>query len=126
MKKNLGAEEYRSRSARFLSDSWLKAVARGRSYPRSRKPPEYWNSVLMPHITRVLLISFADNDDFLERFSEKDQQIIEFALGNTGADRELLCQSAGYDGDQLQDGGAEAEDAGRAFPRCCLASRITE
>ena len=43
-----------------------------------------------------------------------------------GADRELLRQPAGYDGDQLQDGGTEAEDAGRAFRGAAWHRRITE
>ena len=82
-KRTSALEEYRSRSARFLSDSWLKAVARGEIIPQEQEnPPEYCEFSFDAAYYRVLLISFADNDDFLERFSEKDQQIIEFALGN--------------------------------------------
>ncbi|MFR6332898.1 MAG: hypothetical protein ACLUOI_31760 [Eisenbergiella sp.] len=52
----------------FLGDSWLKAVARGRSYPRSRRTLRNIVVSFDAAYYRVLLISFADNDDFLERF----------------------------------------------------------
>ena len=81
-KKNTYLEEYKDKAACMISDYWLRGLARGEINPVDTQLPENCVYSLEDGYYRVLLLAFVDYDIFEEKYSDKDRDIIEFALSN--------------------------------------------
>lgn len=80
--KNMYLEEYKDKAAYMISDYWLRGLARGEISPLDSDLPENCIYSLEDGYYRVLLLSFVQYDDFVEQYTHKDREIIEFALSN--------------------------------------------
>ncbi len=81
-KKNTYLEEYKDKAACMISDYWLRGLARGEINPADTGLPENCVYSLEDGHYRILLLSFVDYDDFEAKYTDKDRDIIEFALSN--------------------------------------------
>lgn len=80
--KNMYLEEYKDKAACLISDYWLRGLARGEISPLDGGLPENCVYNLDDGYYRVLILSFVQYDDFEAQYSDKDREIIEFALSN--------------------------------------------